>query len=324
MPENRYSARWQRTEKHTTSNEEARTLRKSQYAEHVNALYDAVTDIYLQGWGQSWHFCRYPRGPERNATALARHEHCLAKALDISPTMRVLDVGCGVGGPAREIAALAGCRVTGLNLNEHQLEKSEKLIRDEGMHNQVDLVQGDYMRMPFEESQFDAVYAIEATIHAPSLEDVYAQCFRVLKPGGKFGLFEWALTDKFEPSEDLHTAIRLRLERGNGIPALQTITHAQNSMESAGFELCVAEDLATMNDTSSARGWYGWLLIVRNTWWGRPTMRVIIRVLEWVGVAPKGTCAITEDLLVANDALMAAGKAGIFTPMLLMVGKKPL
>jgi len=58
--------------------------------------------------------------------------------------------------------------------------------------------------MPFEESQFDAVYAIEATLHAPSLEDVYAQCFRVLKPGGKFGVFEWVLTDKFEESDHFY------------------------------------------------------------------------------------------------------------------------
>ena len=189
--------------------------------------------------------------------------------------------------------------------------------------------------MPFEENQFDAIYAIEATLHAPSLQDVYAQCFRVLKPGGKFGLYEWALTDKFAASNPLHTAIRHRLERGNGIPALQTTTHVQDAMKSAGFELCVSEDLALKDDplgwwnplsgdVSSARGWFDWLLVVRNTWWGRPAMRAIIRVLEWMGVAPKGTCAITEDLLVANDALLAAGKAEIFTPMLFMVGKKPL
>ena len=111
----------------------------------IDSFYDAVTDIYLQGWGQSWHFCRYPRGPERNAMALARHEHYLAKALNLSPTMRVLDVGCGVGGPAREIAALTGCHVTGLNLNEHQLRKAGTSIKIEGMQDQVDLVQGDFM-----------------------------------------------------------------------------------------------------------------------------------------------------------------------------------
>ena len=77
--------------------------------------------------------------------ALARHEHCLAKALDICSKMRVLDVGCGVGGPAREIAAFTGCHVTGLNFNEHQMKKAEKLTKTEGIQNQVDLVQGDFM-----------------------------------------------------------------------------------------------------------------------------------------------------------------------------------
>jgi sterol 24-C-methyltransferase len=44
--------------------------------------------------------------------------------------------------------------------------------------------------MPFDENQFDAVYAIEATLHAPSLKNVYAQCCQVLKPGGVLGALE--------------------------------------------------------------------------------------------------------------------------------------
>jgi sterol 24-C-methyltransferase len=188
--------------------------------------------------------------------------------------------------------------------------------------------------MPFDEDQFDAVYAIEATLHSPSLREVYAQCYKVLKPGGVFGVYEWALTDQFSSTDHHHTAIRLGIERGNGIPSLQTTAHAQDAMKAVGFDLLIVEDLATRDDPlgwwnpltgnlKTARGWYDWLLVVRNTWWGRPVMRVLIRGLEWMGVAPKGTCTITEDLLIGNDALVAAGEAGIFTPMFLMVAKKP-
>ena len=51
--------------------------------------------------------------------------------------------------------------------------------------------------MDFPENSFDAVYAIEATVHAPSLEGVYSQIFRVLKPGGTFGLYEWVVSHCF-------------------------------------------------------------------------------------------------------------------------------
>ena len=49
--------------------------------------------------------------------------------------------------------------------------------------------------MSFPDNSFDAVYAIEATVHAPKLEGVYGEIFRVLKPGGVFGVYEWLMTD---------------------------------------------------------------------------------------------------------------------------------
>lgn len=52
--------------------------------------------------------------------------------------------------------------------------------------------------MAFPENTFDAVYAIEATVHAPSLEGIYSQIFRVLKPGGVFGVYEWLMTDAYD------------------------------------------------------------------------------------------------------------------------------
>jgi SAM-dependent methyltransferase len=62
-----------------------------------------ATELYEYGWGDSFHFCRYYPG-EPFYQAIARHEHYLAHQTGIKPKMRVLDVGCGVGGPAREIA----------------------------------------------------------------------------------------------------------------------------------------------------------------------------------------------------------------------------
>lgn len=77
--------------------------------------------------------------------ALARHEHYLAHAMSLSPNMRVLDVGCGVGGSAREIAVFAECHITGLNLNEFQVKRGRELIKIDRMKSSVDIVQGDFM-----------------------------------------------------------------------------------------------------------------------------------------------------------------------------------
>lgn len=59
--------------------------------------------------------------------------------------MKVLDVGCGVGGPAREIAKFTGCHVTGLNNNDYQIDRAAYYAAQEGLADQLDFVKGDFM-----------------------------------------------------------------------------------------------------------------------------------------------------------------------------------
>lgn len=59
--------------------------------------------------------------------------------------MKVLDVGCGVGGPAREIAKFTGCHVTGLNNNDYQIDRATHYAEKEGLSKQLAFVKGDFM-----------------------------------------------------------------------------------------------------------------------------------------------------------------------------------
>lgn len=68
--------------------------------------------------------------------------------------------------------------------------------------------------MPFPEAYFDKAYAIEATCHASSLEEVYGEIFRTLKPGGLFADYEWLTTAKYDPENPVHKEIMLGLEVG--------------------------------------------------------------------------------------------------------------
>lgn len=63
--------------------------------------------------------------------------------------MRVLDVGCGVGGPAREIVKFTGCHVTGLNINSYQIGRAKQYAVKEGLTHKLDFVQGDFMVSQF-------------------------------------------------------------------------------------------------------------------------------------------------------------------------------
>ncbi len=147
--------------------------------------YDGATGLYEYGWGASFHFSRFYKG-EGFYQALARHEHYLAFKMNLKPGMRVLDVGCGIGGPAREIAQFADVQIVGLNNNDFQVGRARKLTAKAGLSDQITYVVGDFMKLAekFGENSFDAVYAIEATVHAPSFEGVYGEIMKVLKPGG--------------------------------------------------------------------------------------------------------------------------------------------
>lgn len=110
----------------------------------TDRYYNLATDLYEYGWGEAFHFCRFAYG-ETFHQAVTRHEHFLASSIGIKPGMRVLDVGCGVGGPAREIVKFAGCHVTGLNINAYQISRAKQYAVKEGLEHKLDFVQGDFM-----------------------------------------------------------------------------------------------------------------------------------------------------------------------------------
>jgi Mycolic acid cyclopropane synthetase len=91
--------------------------RNSSYTTLVNAYYELATLFYEWGWGQSFHFAYQLKG-ETFQTAIARHEYYLAGRLGVKQGDKVLDVGCGIGGPMRNIARFTRANITGVTLNE--------------------------------------------------------------------------------------------------------------------------------------------------------------------------------------------------------------
>ncbi|KAJ6070143.1 sterol 24-C-methyltransferase [Penicillium canescens] len=148
-----------------------------------------------------------PRTSMSTDRAIARHKHFLALQIGIKKGMRVLDIGCGVGGPAREM-----------------IDRATNYTEMHGLSDKLSFVKGDFMQMKFPNNSFDTVYAIEATVHAPELEGVYKEIFRVLKPGGVFGVYEWLMTDNYDNNNSEHRRIRLSIEQGDGIANIVKIS----------------------------------------------------------------------------------------------------
>jgi len=229
----------------------------------VNAYYELATLFYEWGWGQSFHFAYQLKG-ETFASAIARHEYYLAGRLALKEGSKVLDVGCGIGGPMRNISRFTRCDVTGVTLNEYQVIRGNELnkkagLQAEGINCKATSVQADFMKLDtkFQPNSFDGVYAIEATCHAPKREGVYGQIFTVLKPGGYFACYEWCLTPKYDPNNEHHRLIKKKIEEGDGLPDMASIDEVVSALKNVGFEVIEARDMAL--DPILAEGDPWWL-----------------------------------------------------------------
>eukprot|EP01133_Synstelium_polycarpum_P018877 gene18877-22579_t len=298
--------------------------RKNNYTTMVNQFYDLATDFYEFGWGQSFHFATRHK-LESFEASIARHEMYLAHQLGLFPGMRVLDVGCGVGGPMRTIARFSGAHVVGLNNNDYQIQRAKRINEQTGLSHLCSFIKADFMHVPQEAATYDAIYQVEATCHAPSKVECYKEMFRLLKPGGLFGGYEWIMTNKYDKTNDEHKKIKKEIELGNGLPDLEQPAAIVAALKEAGFEVITSHDLAEDSDLP----WYlplsgsfsisGFL----HTGLGRYLTGKLCQLLEVVKIAPGGSYDVNVWLQGAAHYLVAGGEKQIFSPMLFILARKP-
>ena len=122
----------------------------------------------------------------------------LARDLGLGPELHLLDVGCGVGGPARHIAAAQGCRVTGIDLTAEFVEAAEGLTGRCGLSGRALFHQGSALAMPFPDGAFDAATLIHVGMNIADKAALFAEVRRVLKPGARFGVYDVMRTGEGE------------------------------------------------------------------------------------------------------------------------------
>jgi sterol 24-C-methyltransferase len=300
---------------------------KEEYARMVTAFDDLITDFFEYGWGQSFHFAPMNVG-ESFEESIAGYQHFLGEAIGLRPGMKVLDVGCGVGGPQRSLARKFGVSIVGLNINEYQLGKCSAYNSKAGLDHLCSILYGDFLNIPAEDGSFDAAYHIEAMCHAPDKAAAYAEIFRVLRPGAVFAGYDVCMTPLYDSGNPEHRELKEEIEYGNALPEIASFTEVTDSLRAVGFELVEAHDRAL--DADPQTPWYQPLesgsLNLRSfsrTALGRKIASVALHVLEGVRAVPKGSFEVQKILNIAADSLVAAGRLGIFTPMYYHKARKP-
>ncbi len=109
----------------------------------------------------------------------------LANKIDLKHS-KVLDVGCGIGGPCRMLADEYNCDVTGIDLSDEFIRTARKLTELVRLDDRTTFLQGDATSLPFEDASFDAVWTQHVQMNIANKKQFYSEIARVLKPEGKF------------------------------------------------------------------------------------------------------------------------------------------
>lgn len=194
---------------------DARTSRATHDVGQVRSYYEEMTPAYVAGFGEIFQGSR----PESTEALL----DYLVDAAGIEDGMRVLDAGCGVGGPATGIAARRSVTIEGLTLAQAQVDQAARRIEAGGLTGRVVIRQGDFHTIGslYEPESFDRVLFLESLCHAESYETVLAGAHRVLKTGGALYIKDFYCVDnRVRPSmaagqladlEKLNSLYRLQL-----------------------------------------------------------------------------------------------------------------
>jgi len=305
--------------------------------EITDTYYNIATDFYEYGWGESFHFATRYVG-ESFRQSVARHEHLIAQKLDMKPGEKVLDMGCGVGGPMRELARFAGSNIVGITINDHQVKRCNEITKRKGLSHLGHCKKLDFTaQTEHKDGSMDKIYSIEALCHLNPRTPALNEAYRVLKPGGLFFAYDWVTKEAsgYNESNPEQQKIRRGIEHGNGLPDVISDTDLRQQVEAAGFEVIEFYDLVDEIDTRFGKTntipWYAtldseggfFLESFASTPLGRVLSHNLLVVLEAVGLAPPNSVATSSMLRDGADNLVLGGKQGWFTPMQVLLARKP-
>jgi SAM-dependent methyltransferase len=169
----------------------------------------------------------------------------LARLAGLAAGMQVLDVGGGIGGAARTLATEFGCRVTVLDLTEEYCRTGEMLTSRAGLADGVTFRCASALEMPFADGSFDAAWSQHSSMNIEDRERLYAEVYRVVRPGGRFAFHEIMLG----PAGDIHFPVPWA--RDPSISFLRQPEAVRQLLEATGFTT-----VEWLDATAEATEWF--------------------------------------------------------------------
>ncbi len=163
----------------------------------IREFYDASSGLWEEIWGEHMHHGYYGKNgnyklDRRQAqTELIEELLIWAGYAENNTPENIIDVGCGIGGSTLYLAQKFGGNATGITLSPVQAFRAKERAAEADLDDRVRFEVANALEMPFEDNTFDLVWSLESGEHMPDKTKFLAECYRVLKPGGKMILATW-------------------------------------------------------------------------------------------------------------------------------------
>ena len=201
-------------------------------------------NLFLHG---TKHFGYYNRGDSRwqFQKAMRQMEEQLANAIALPEGSKILDAGCGVGDVASYLASHKGYQVDGIDILDFNIEEAKKRIETRGLGDLVHVQLMSYQELKFPAKSFDATYTMETFVHSDSPDKALEGFYKVLKPGAKLVMFEYARDEDSKMSKRAQDSFRY-INKYAAMPGFQQFTHGslEKLIKQAGFENIQVKDIS--------------------------------------------------------------------------------
>ncbi len=163
----------------------------------IREFYDASSGLWEEIWGEHMHHGYYGKNGnyklDRRQAQIELIEELLIWAgyAENNTPENIIDVGCGIGGSTLHLAQKFGGNATGITLSPVQAFRAKERAAEADLDDRVRFEVANALEMPFEDNTFDLVWSLESGEHMPNKTKFLAECYRILKPGGKMILATW-------------------------------------------------------------------------------------------------------------------------------------
>jgi len=217
-------------------------VESGQLKERIQEHYDKLSPFYNDLWGQHIHHGYWITGNETKEEAQIQLIKELSSRCNLKSKMKILDVGCGLGGTSMYLAKEFDCVVTGITISSTQVEMANKISKDRQLNTQCTFLLMDAEKMTFPENSFDLVWISEALSHFPQKKLFFQNSARILKQGGRIVIADWFKRDHL--TEELNKKFIKPIEEGMLLPELCSVYQYISLLNENSFHLLFCEDVS--------------------------------------------------------------------------------